>query len=253
MDKQTQNQIESAVRYNELLEKELQSEKINRMRMQNEASQVSTYTQKNEQSLAALQLELREQLEEIFHALSGHQLRVDDSGNQRWVEPEDDRLKIFSEYGVKQIMSILCLYVNIDVLLSNFPDEKIINWKVLDFSDELSDLILARYEQFFYYPSPEELFETYYPIIDNKISEDELYNKCVQWSREELQSKFRHYPILCQAVVNLVHATMLRALRGDERRTLRQIMHISQTNDANTNQNLPKPKGSWNSWSSFNK
>jgi hypothetical protein len=216
--------------YIESVERQLEEERNKRMMIQNEYTQTSGYNTSKETNLVAYQLELQQELDRIYHLLSGHVLQIKDN-NETWEEPRDDRLKIFSEYGVKQIMNIISFYVNRNTLLSNY-DEKTIMWKVRDFGIELAELIYMRYEVFFSYPSPEELYEKYLSRINNfgyDITEDELYNKCVQWSKEELQSKIRHYPMICMSLIDTVHSTYLRAFRGQERESLRKFMHVSQS------------------------
>ena len=152
-------------------------------------------------------------------------------------------------------MNIVSFYINKNTLLSNF-DEETIFWKVKDFGTELADLIFNRYEVFFYYPTPEELYEKYLPIAkrDNaNISETELYNKCIQWSREELQSKFRHYPMIILALVDSVHATFLRALNGEERTSLRKQLNIHQSLNDNNMFNQQQKKGGFGVMSMFGK
>lgn len=231
-------------RYMESMQKELDQEKIARMQLQNQNAQNSAFPPMKDQNLVEYQLDLKEELDRIYHLLSGHLLTVDNDGNEIWVEPSDDRLKIFSDYGVKQIMNIVSFYINRNTLLSNYDDKTII-WKIRDFGTELADLIFNRYEVFFHYPTPEDLFEKYLPIVKKNhvdISEKELYWKCVQWSKEELQSKLRHYPMICLSLVDSVHSTYLRAYRGEERTSLRKFLHVSQSANQEQPLNVAKPR-----------
>ena len=135
-------------------------------------------------------------------------------------------------------MNIISFYINRNTLLSNY-DVETIKWKIRDFGIEIADLIFMRYEVFFHYPTPEELFELYSPIMKRDyphMTDEELYLKCLQWSKEELQNKIRHYPMICLSLIDAVHSTYLRALNGEERQSLRKIMHISQS--ANQTQEL---------------
>jgi hypothetical protein len=209
--------------------KQVEQEQLRRIDAENKISQMSGFNSGKEPNIIEYQLDVSPTLDRIYHLLSGH-IVIKDIKGERWEEPKDDRLKILSDYGVKQIMNLLSFYINPNTLLSNF-DEDQIYWKTRDFGIELADLIFNRYEDFFFYPSPEELYETYYPIVKSKqfnINDQELYFKCVQWSRDELQMKFRHYPILVQVLVDTVHATLLRALNGEERESLRKQYNIHQ-------------------------
>lgn len=222
---------EEEIRQIALLSKELDSEKLRRMNIENEYNQNQLGGFKDNQNVIEFQLNLKEELDRIYHLLLGDILVRDGEGNETWQSPEDDRLRIFSQYGVKQIMNIIHFYINKNTLLSNFEEDTIL-WKVRDFGIELSDLIFNRYEAFFYYPTPEQLFDYYKPICKRNninITDEELYYKCIMWSKEELQSKLRHYPIIVMSLVDSVHSTYLRALKGEERTSLRKQMNIHQS------------------------
>lgn len=236
-------------RYLLLMQKEMEQERTKRLAYENETGMSSSFSPAKEQNLAESQLDLKEELDRIFHLLSGHVITIDENGSEKWIEPLDDRLKIFSDYGVKQIMNIISFYVNKNTLMS-FYDEETIRWKMRDFGIELADLIYNRYEAFFHYPTPEDLYEKYLPVIQKgivKLTEDELYSKCVQWSKEELQSKLRHYPMMVLALVDTVHSTYLRALHGKERTSLRERLNISQSANIMTDNfpTQPQNKTQW--------
>lgn len=231
-------------RYMQLMQKELEEEKIRRMQIQNEYSQSNStgYKPDQDKSLAEMQLDLDKLLDRIHHLLRGDYLGRNLQGNECWLPAKDDRLIIFSEYGINRIMNVLSFYLSTDILLSNF-DEETIKWKLKDFANELSDLIYTQYELFFSYPTPEALYEFHYPQLRRNnigITDEELYLKCVRWSREEMQLKIRNYPMTVQSIVDIVHATYLRALNGEERTSLRKMMQIHQS--ANLNQQMEQPQ-----------
>jgi len=218
---------------------ELQSERTRRMNAENKYDQLSSFPLQEERGLAELQLDLNRELDRIYHLLQGHLIERDDEGNEVWREPADDRLKIFSEYGVKQIMNIISFYISKKHILSYYTDEKVISQKVYDFGIELSDLVFNKYESFFYYPSPEELYEKYLPIMRRNnfnLDEKELYWKCVQWSEQELKNKIAHFPMLCLSLIDAVHATLLRGLRGETMKSFRTMAHIHQNIQSNPQQ-----------------
>lgn len=220
--------------YLDLQNKELQAEKLRRMQYENEIGEISAYQSREETNLIKYQLELTDELETIYHLLCGQYLGFDEQGNETWKDPEDDRLKIFSDYGVKRIMNLLSMYVNKNNLLAYY-DSETITWKVRDFAIELVDLFNNAYELIFYYPSPEDLYEKYIKVVKENnliIYEDELYQKCLQWSDEELQQKIINIPIMGLAIIDLVHATYQRALGGQERKSLRERINISQQSNS---------------------
>jgi hypothetical protein len=234
-----------------LLQKDADLERTKRMGYENDLAQISAFSPIKEPNLVEYQLDLKEELDRIFHLLSGHIIIINEDGSEIWEEPDDDRLKIFSDYGVKQIMNIISFYVNRNTLMS-FYDADTILWKIKDFGNELNDLLFNRYEVFFHYPTPEELFDLYLPIVkerDINIDEDELYTKCVQWSKEELQQKIRHYPMMILALIDTIHSTYNRALGGKERQSLRERLNISQ-NATQITDNYPtqenKSRKLWN-------
>lgn len=224
MNEQEQEQFMQLVR-------KAEQEEALRIQAQTQVNNMSGYQAGKEPNIIEYQLDVSPTLDRVFHLLSGHIATVT-NGKETWEEPEDDRLKILSPYGVKQVMNYLAIYINPNTLLSNFTVEQI-EEKTKTFGVALSDLLFNRYEHFFYYPSPEELFETYKPIMDKKykgkMTSDELYQKCVQWSREELQMKFRHYDMIVNLVTDTVHATLLRALNGKERESLRKQINIHES------------------------
>lgn len=222
------------------LQEQLRQQELKSLNTENRLSEVSRINNDNKENIIQYQLNVEEELDRIQHLLSGHLVKYNKDGGSDWIEPDDDRLKIFSEYGVKQLMTILRLYLNKYTLLSNY-DEDTIYWKVLDLGTELNDLIFGRYEYFFYYPTPEELFDKYKAKAKElNITENELYLKCVQWSKEELQSKFRHYPIIVLALTDSVHSTYLRALNGEERESLRRQINIHESLNNNPLYNNPQ-------------
>lgn len=237
-------------RYLENMQNQMEMEKSKRMEAEKSLVQLSSFQPNKDANLVEYQLDLKEEIDRIYHLLSGHIVKIDVNGNEIWGEPEDDRLKIFSDYGVKQIMNIISFYINRNTLLSNYSQDTIM-WKVKDFGIELCDLIYNRYEHFFYYPTPEELYEKYYPIIkknperypsfcrkDNGrlvIDEATLYNRCLKESSHELESKLSHFPMIILSLVDSVHSTFQRALGGRERESLRKFMHVSQTANGQNN------------------
>lgn len=218
-----------------------------------QSTNLSAYNNQQNSHIAEFQLNLDKELDRIYHLISGHTFIRDDEG-EHWEEPQDDRLKIFSEYGIKQIMNYVSWYVHKGILLSYYTKEEYIMSVVHNFAIELSDLVFNRYEYFFHYPSPEELFDIYLPIVKKQnidVDEEELYWKCVQWSSEELQSKYRHYSITIYAISDIVESTFRRALFGKERESLRKQIQINQQLSGDPNEMQPQHKrkllrpGSW--------
>lgn len=229
--------------YVNFLQEKLQQEETRRIQSENNATNISAFNNPKEQGLIEFQLDLKEELDRLYHLLSGHIVVIDKDRGEIWVETNDDKQKILSEYGVNQIMNIVSFYINRNTLLSNY-DKDTIQWKVRDFAIELIDLVYCRYEEFFYFTPAERLYEIYMPFIQKykiDINEDELYDFCRKQARAELQSKITHFPMIIINVTNAIHSTYLRALNGEERESLRKFMHVSQNQPYNQNlQNTPQ-------------
>jgi len=217
-------------RYLELMQKELEEEKLRRLDYQNQLSKASSFSSQNEQGLVQYQLDLGKDMDRIFHILSGDFIGVASDRSEVWMPSKDDRDRILSEYGVSQLMNIISFYINKNTLLSYYDDMDLITLKVHNFGIELIDLLFNKYEKFFYYPSPEQLYYKYLPYIKfTSINEDELYNECIKWSREELQEKYKHYQMIILLLTDTLHTTLLRAYGGKERDSLRKQTQIHQS------------------------
>lgn len=240
----------------ENLVSQLEDEQLRRLQNQNALSKMSIAPPNaSELNIVTQQLDLSQELDRLYHLINGHVIKKDSTG-EYWTEPDDDRLKVFSEYGAKQLMNYILFYINKNTLLSNYKEDDI-NEKMLNFSIELCDLIYNMYEYMFYYPSPEKIYRESMVVIEKYkeswvhyykdngngllvVDELKLYNKCQEWARGELQMKIRHLPMIILAVSDSVHATMLRALNGEERDSLRKYMQIHQSINSNPIQETSK-------------
>lgn len=154
----------------------------------------SMFNSDNQSNLIEWQLELDNILERIDHLLRGHVLKFDTEGNMTWQEPQDQEFALFNEYGVQEVLRILSMYLNRNTILSNY-DEKTINAKVFDLGWDITDLIFMKYEQMGL-NTPE---------------------------------KIKLYPIIVRELVDTVHSSYLRALKGGERESLRTARTVTQT------------------------
>ena len=105
------------------------------------------------QNLIQWQLELDSILERVEHMLRGDKPKFV-NGSLIFVSPENDEDRIFTDFGVSEIMRVLSMYLNRNTILSNY-DEETINWKILDFGNEIADLIYLKYEMMFSIPTYE--------------------------------------------------------------------------------------------------
>jgi hypothetical protein len=161
---------------------------------------------------------------------------------------------ILSDYGVNYILGAVQWYVNKNTLLSNYEDEVIL-WKMEDFATTLADNVFMDYDNMFCYPTLEdckkEIEVRIKRKVDVKVFALELLNKKV--NREEiekevmkdmenriqkefeiikaqkLKSKMKRFESIIRFVQDTVHSAYNRAWKGQERRTLREHIHITES------------------------
>jgi len=188
---QNKNGVSVPMNYLQQMEADMEASQLRESQLRN--TQMSMFGVPSEDNLIRWQLDLREDLDKIYHLLKGHVLKEDDQGNTVYVDPPTDDLKPFNEFGTQLIMNIMSFYLNRNTLLSNY-DETTINWKVLDFGREISDLILCRY-----------------------------------WEMGmDTPDKIKMFPMIVRELVDTVHSCFLRALDSGERDSLRTARTINQ-------------------------
>jgi hypothetical protein len=181
------------------------------------SSDTSMFASLTDDNLIRWQLDLKEDLDRIYHLLKGDQKKEDSDGNITYQSASDDASKPFNEFGVNLIMNIMSFYLNRNTLLSNY-DEDTINTKVLDFGIEFSDLIHNKYEKMGL-DSPE---------------------------------KIKMINMIVLELVDTVHSAYLRALNGGERDSLRTARHVAQTDNPVFRGQQPYNQGGRGGFSLFN-
>lgn len=176
-------------------------------------NQMNLFNSENEENLIRWQLDLREDLDRIYHLLRGDILREMEDGNVLYVTPENPNLRPFNEFGVQLIMNIMQFYLNRNTILSNYDDATIL-WKVHDFGVEVSDLIFNRYE---------EMMNT---LEQGEEEDNDEYDDRVKW---HLKEKLKLYPMIVKELVDSVHSAYLRAYHGGERESLRTARTVTQS------------------------
>jgi hypothetical protein len=170
--------------------------------------------------------------------------------------PNSNAERIFTDFGVGEIMRILSMYLNRNTILSNY-DEPTINVKVFDFGTELADLIFLKYELMFTTLTMNECFQKVFrtdleivPIEkDNQIGADgwaikmkdrksgivvlkeltpEQMTQVLREFKLQQLEKRKLYPIIVRQIVDTVHSAYLRALNGGERQSLHEQRSVSQ-------------------------
>tara|TARA_R110000787_G_scaffold199647_1_gene310727 strand:- start:1607 stop:2305 length:699 start_codon:yes stop_codon:yes gene_type:complete len=164
-------------------------------------------------NLIKFQLDLKEDMDRLYHLLRGDKLGYDEEGNMAYLPQTDPDLIPFSEFGVQLIMNVMSFYLNRNTLLSNY-DLKTINWKVYDFGIEMSDLIFNKYEV---------MMDTLKKGTDPKEV------------RDHLKEKIKLYPMIIRELVDTVHSAYLRAYNGGERESLRTARTVTQSEPIGSN------------------
>lgn len=190
----TEQEIQKALQEVEMeeLQKGYDQSKVRNMNDPRTNSQLSRFSSKTEDNLIRWQLELNDILERAEHILKGD-VPVFKDGHIIWIKNPRPENNVLNEYGVQEIMKILSLYVNRNTILSDYRNEEI-NLKIFDFGRDLNDIIFMRSDEFGL----------------NTIE------------------KRKNYPLLVREIIDIVHSTYKRALDGGERRSLREMINVTQ-------------------------
>jgi hypothetical protein len=233
-----------------------------------EASQLNQlnnqmFMEQQERNMLKEQLDLSEELERIHHLLKGEVLKKDKNGIQKWTDPEDNDMVILSEYGIHLVLNTITWYINKNTLLSNYSDEVILK-KMEDFATELTDTVFMEYEKVFQHPSDQDCIDELNKRIDSKVTlrkyalelagkqanEVEIKERTIQEienriqeeidkiRQQKMKNKLKRFMLLIRVIQDAVHSTYLRAYQGQERKTLREHIHISETKGLS-----PPPQG----------
>lgn len=257
------------------LETEIEEQKIKNIDLEKENRTYTSFDNTEQKNLVEWQLDLHEELDKIKHFLKGDVVEIDEKGNEYWASPKDKVRITLTDHGVDLFMNIVSFLINKNLILSNFDIEEI-RWKMRDFGNELADAILLDYENIFYKPSVEDLIERdlkeikeleekkkkYKPGIENTIENQlkkrfinlldkkitEIKDKSISDYMEESDKIYagnkKKYPLLCDLIIQSIHATYNRALNGGERTSLRKTMHVAQNDPMGNNNRLQFPQKS---------
>jgi hypothetical protein len=215
-----------------------------------------------DKSMIQQQLDLGDELERIDYLLRGYSIEKDkETGETIWKAPDDEEMVILSPFGVHLIRNTIAWYVNKDTLLSNYDEDTILH-KMEDFASDLNDTVFMEYEKVFQYPTLEDCKKIFDSRIENKKNikiyamellgkklddkqkqeiEDDILRKIEPVIEKELEkiksqlmkNKLKRFMLLIRQVQDLVHSTYNRAYMGQERKTLREHIHISETKGGN--------------------
>lgn len=218
---------------------------------QNQMNQV--YSQQDS-GLAETQLEVDSILDNIENLLKGNRFDwIDETKTIKgWIENKNPQAQILSEWGVQRVMQTVRFHINRNTLLSNF-DEKQIDRMMLAFVQAMNSLVLLKYEVLFKESTFEECKDIFdknkeekikikkfaYDSLGKQYTDDQVKKEVekelesrieyeIQKIRnEQLTLRLKEYDLLLEELEQQVFATYNRALRGEERGSLRRHTQFS--------------------------
>jgi len=238
-------------------EHEINAAKLDAART-NTALQQETFNKQDEQSMVKDQLDLTEEISRIDYLIKGYSLEPGKDGKLMWLKPTNKEMIIFSDYGIHLIRNTVCWYLNKNLLLSNF-DEETIKKKMWDFTNDLIDTIFMEYDKVFLHPTVEDCIEVLKERIDRKVKistyamekggikiskenlinqkfaeiEDRIEDELDKIKKTLIKNKLKRYVLIVRTIQDAIHATFMRAWKGQERATLREHVHISESRGLN--------------------
>jgi len=161
-------------------------------------SQLSSFSAKSEDNIVRWQLELNDILERAEHILRGDVPSFKD-GHIIWDKNPHPEKNPLNEVGVQEVMKVLAMYVNRNKVLADYSNEEI-NIKVFDFGRAINNLIFMR---------------------DFEFGMDD-------------EEKRKNYEMFVTELKDIIHDTYKRALDGAEKRSLREMITVSQQTSTNS-------------------
>lgn len=225
--------------------------------------------QNEETNIIREQLSLTPELIVMKNLLQSKELTLMENGTEHWLLPEDEDQIILTNHGVNLIYNTLVFYMNKNTLLSNYTDMEILE-KMQDFATTLNDDIFMEYEKVFSYPTFERCKKVLIDRLESKAQrrqfafellgikkgitelkkefvteiEDRVEKELEKIKEQIIKNKLKRFELIIRKVQDAVHSTYKRAWNGQERRTLRQHIHINETMGGTIPQQ--KPPRIWN-------
>jgi hypothetical protein len=162
-------------------------------------SQISSFATKQDENIIRWQLELNDILERAEHILRGD-IPTFDQGHIFWKTNPHPELNTLNETGVQEIMKVLAMYINRNKILADYDNGEI-KLKVFDFGRALNNLIFMRDFEF----------------------------------GMDTEEKRKNYEMIVNELKDMVHDSYKRALDGAEKRSLREMITVSQQTSTSAN------------------
>lgn len=241
-------------------QQQIQEGRLLQSKIEVEQNNQSMMMDEQNQGTVKEQLSLDNEIRIIENLLRGKIRVIGDDGTSKWVDPPTQDNVVLSEAGVHAVMNIVQWYLNKNTLLSNY-DEETINAKMEDFATALADLFFMKSEKLFLLPTPQEVQDELISKFNKKVQdivfnnsingitvdEKEIMAKLIKDINLDVEryklkqtmknDKLKLYEMLTREIQDMVHSTYLRALNGQERRTLREHIHVTETHNKDRPQN----------------
>jgi len=245
-------------------------EYLNTLQQQMDREQLDTIQKdgllsNNDGGMIREQLDFSEQLGELYHLLKGEQRVENNDGSTSWIVTNNTKdIRILSDLGVEFVMNFLRSYLNKNTILSNYKEDTI-NEKMADLSNSINDALFMSYEKYFLQPTREECYvmvkENIKNLLQDRKFQAELLSKEFDEDkiREEIiknmnlerefskireiyrKEKLKGYESLHRQIQDTINSAYNRAWNGQERRSLRQSMHVSENRNPNFSKQNSNP------------
>ncbi len=175
------------------IEKEELDQSVGTQQYDSSPQRSSSFSSRPFDDIARYQLELNDLLEQTEHILKGDVLILE-NGKKAWKDNPHPENNPLNDEGIRKIMLELQNYINRHIVLGDY-DENDINVIMRNYGKKLNNLIFMKYEEMGM--DTEEKRQEYRSIVEN--------------------------------IVNLVYGSYARAKDGGERRSLREMISVSQS------------------------
>lgn len=105
------------------------------------------FQDERQDDLTRFQLDLSQTKADISHWLNGDIPSEDPkTGKVTWEKNTDENLKVLNNFGIREVMRIINMYLTKDVILSNLKEE-MINKMCSRIGEEINDLFFTKYDE----------------------------------------------------------------------------------------------------------
>lgn len=163
------------------------------------------FNDEQKDDLTRHQLDLSKTKSDIAHWLNGDFPREDEKGKMGWVANTNDEYKVLNDFGIREVMRIINIYLSKDVIMSNLKEDRI-NQICGQIGEELNDIFFTKYDE---------------------IGLD-------------TDSKLKNYSSIIVTLTHIIYITLMRALDGKERISVTENRIVNQTEI--TQGNIPMQK-----------